>query len=98
MVFYDPARYENNHGVFLYALSTCVHCKNAKKLLQDLGVQYDHVDVDKLEQDSMNEALEEMSQYNPAETFPTIIIGGKVIVGDRDDDIRQAVAKLNASK
>ncbi len=93
MTYYDPDKYRQ--GVFLYTLSTCVHCKRAKKLLGDLGVAYDHVDVDQLSQSDMSAALSEMSQYNPAETFPTILIGGKVIVGDREDDIRQALSKLS---
>jgi hypothetical protein len=42
----------------------------------------------------MGTALSEMSKYNPAETCPTLIIGGKVIVGDREDDIRQALSRL----
>ncbi|UQZ89495.1 glutaredoxin family protein [Deltaproteobacteria bacterium Smac51] len=98
MAFYDPAKYQDKPGIFMYTLSTCVHCKNAKKLMHDLGAEYDYVDVDQLSQDEMSEALSEMSKYNPAETFPTIVIGDKVIVGDRDSDIRQAVAKLRNSK
>ena len=34
--------------VFLYALSTCGHCRNTKKLLDSHNVQYDFVDVDLL--------------------------------------------------
>ena len=92
MAYYDPDKYR--HGVFLFTLSTCVHCKRAKKLLGDLGVAFDHVDVDQLPQGDMSAALAEMSRFNPAETFPTLLIGGKVIVGDREDDIRQALSKL----
>ncbi len=92
MAFYDPDKYRK--GIFVFALSTCVHCKKAKKLLGELGAAFDHVDVDQLPQSDMSAALSEMSQYNPAETFPTMLIGGKVIVGDREDDIRQALSKL----
>ncbi len=93
MAFYDPEKYRN--GIFLYTLSTCIHCKRAKKLLGDLNMPFDHVDIDQLPQSEVRLALDEMSQYNPAETFPTMLIGGKVIVGDREDDIRQALAKLS---
>ena len=33
----------------LYALSTCVWCRRTKQLLDQLGVEYDYVDVDLLE-------------------------------------------------
>lgn len=92
MVFYDADKYQS--GIFLFTLSTCIHCKRAKKLLSDLGASFDYVDLDQLPQGDMSAALAEMSRFNPAETFPTIIIAGKVIVGDREDDIRQACTKL----
>jgi len=98
MVFYDPKKEESKSQPFLFTLSTCVHCKRAKKLLHDLNMPYNFVDVDQLSDAEMNQALEEMSEYNPAQTFPTIIGAGKVIVGDREDDIRQMVEKLQAAK
>ena len=97
MAFFDPAT-EGAPAVFVYALSTCVHCKAAKRLLGELGVEYGHVEVDRLSDDEMDACLDEMSQYNPSQSFPTLIIGGRVIVGDREEDIRQAVAKLKGSK
>ena len=97
MAFYDPAA-EGAPAVFIYALSTCVHCKAAKKLLGELGVEYGHVEVDLLAEDEMDTCLVEMSQYNPSQSFPTLIIGDKVIVGNREEDIRQAVGKLEGAK
>ena len=94
MAFYDP----NNSRIFVFALSTCVHCKRAKKLLNELGVDYDHVEVDLLSDDEMDKALKEMSKYNPGQSFPTIIYGSKVIVGDREDDIRQMAEKAQAAQ
>lgn len=98
MAFYDPNREGVKSRVFLYALSTCVHCRAAKRLLNELGTPYDHVDVDLLPPDQMQECLNEMSQYNPAQSFPTMIIGSKIVVGDMEDDIRQAVARMGAAK
>ncbi len=96
MAFYDPAA-ENAPPVFVYALSTCVHCKAAKKLLAKLGTAYGQVEVDRLAEDKMEACLAEMSRYNPAQTFPTLVIGGRVIVGCREDDIRQAVNRLKGT-
>ncbi|MDR1044239.1 MAG: glutaredoxin family protein [Candidatus Adiutrix sp.] len=95
MPFYDP---DHQSKIFLYALSTCVHCRAAKKLLAELGCEYDQVNVDQLPEAEMQACLAEMSRYNPAETFPTLIGGGKVIVGCREEDIRQLADKMKGRK
>jgi len=77
--------------VFLYALSTCGHCRAAKKLLDEKGVKYDFVDVDLLPRDELRKVLDEVSKMNPQRSFPTIIIGDKVIVGTRELEILEAL-------
>jgi len=77
--------------VFLYALSTCGHCRNAKKLLDAHNVQYDFVDVDLLPRDEMGKTIEEVRKVNPQAAFPTLIIGDKVIVGYRELEILEAL-------
>ena len=75
----------------VYALSTCSHCKAAKRLLDDCTVQYDVVNVDTLEGDERKAILEDVKKFNPKCTFPTIIIGDKVIVGFKEQDIKEAL-------
>ena len=77
--------------VFLYALSTCGHCRAAKKLLDDQGVVYDFVYVDQLSRDELKKTLEEVAKVNPQRSFPTILIGEKVIVGNREEEILEAL-------
>jgi len=77
--------------VFVYALSTCGHCRNAKKLLDTNNVKYDSVDVDLLPRDEMKKTLDEVRKVNPQAAFPTILIGDKVIVGYRELDILEAL-------
>jgi glutaredoxin-like protein NrdH len=79
------------HQVKLYALTTCGHCRNTKALLADLGVTYDVVDVDKTQGEERTAMIEEVKKYNPACTFPTLIIDDKVIVGFRKDEIEEAL-------
>jgi len=74
--------------VALYALSTCSHCKAVKKLLDRLGVDYDSVDVDLLDGETRKETLAKMRRYNPRVTFPTTIIGGEAIVGNKPQAIQ----------
>lgn len=77
--------------VFLYALSTCGHCKNTKKLLDEKNVEYEYVYVDLLSKDEMGKVLDEVRKVNPQTSFPTLLIGDKVIVGYRELEILEAL-------
>jgi glutaredoxin-like protein NrdH len=77
--------------VMIYTLSTCSHCKATKKFLTDCKVEYKFTDVDLLEGEERKAILEDVKKLNPRCSFPTIIIGDKVIVGHREDEIREAL-------
>ena len=77
--------------VKMFTLSTCSHCKAAKKLMADLGVEFEFTDVDLLEGMDKVKAVNELRKINPSCSFPTIIIGDKVIVGNRSQEIKQAL-------
>ena len=77
--------------VKIYSLSTCSHCKATKKYLDECKVQYEFEDVDKLEGEERAAVLEDVKKLNPRCSFPTIIIGDKVIVGYRIDEIKEAL-------
>ncbi|MBC7293948.1 MAG: glutaredoxin family protein [Thermoleophilia bacterium] len=77
--------------VFLYALSTCGHCRNTKKLLDENNVKYEYVDVDLLPKDEMSKVLDEVRRLNPQVAFPTLVVGDKVIVGYRELEILEAL-------
>lgn len=78
-------------NVMLYALSTCSHCRNTKRFLDDNTVDYDVVDVDLAEGNEQAALVEEVKKYNPRLTFPTLVVDDEVIVGFREDDIRKAL-------
>jgi glutaredoxin len=74
----------------LYALSTCIWCGKTKKLLADLDVGYDCIDVDLLDYEDQQEVLKEIRKFNPGGGFPTLVIDGKdCIVGFDEEKIRQ---------
>jgi glutaredoxin len=77
--------------VKIYSLSTCSHCKATKRLLSECKVEYDFTDVDLLQGEERKAILEDVRKFNPACTFPTIIIGNKVIVGFKEDEIKGAL-------
>lgn len=78
-------------NVKMYTLSTCRHCKAAKALLSGCGVAYEFTDVDLLSGPEREAMLAEVRRYNPECTFPTIIIGDRVIVGNDEAAIREAL-------
>ena len=78
--------------VMLYALSTCVWCKKTKKLLNELGVEYDYTDVDLLDGDEEEAIMETVKKYNPSRSFPTLVIDDKrAILGFNEPEIREAL-------
>jgi glutaredoxin-like protein NrdH len=77
--------------VKIYTLSTCSHCKATKILLNDCAVEYEFTDVDLLQGGERTAILEDVKRWNPRCSFPTIIIGDKVIIGYKEDEIKEAL-------
>lgn len=78
----------NQCDVKLYSLSTCIHCRDTKEFLNECGVDYSCIDVDKVGLEERRKLIEEIKQINPECAFPTIVIGDKVIVGFKKDEIK----------
>ena len=77
--------------VQIFTLSTCSHCKATKKFLNDNGISFEFVDVDLAQGEQREKILNEVVKYNPQRSFPTIIIGDRIIVGFKENDIREAL-------
>lgn len=77
--------------VKVYTLSTCSHCKATKRFLDECSVRYDFTDVDLLQGEERAAILDDVRKLNPRCSFPTVIIGDKVIVGFKEDEIREAL-------
>ena len=82
----------NAGKIILYALSTCVWCRKTKVLLNDMGVQYNFVDVDLLHDKERDDAIKAIQKWNPAGSFPTMVINdAKSIIGFKEDEIRKTL-------
>ena len=81
----------NKGQVKLYALSTCVWCKKTKQLLDQIGVEYDFVEVDLLPGDEKNKATDEVKKLNPRCSFPTLAVNEQCIVGYDEQKIKEAL-------
>jgi len=80
------------HKVLMYGLSTCVWCKKMREFLENEGVVFDIVYVDKLEGDDRAEALEEVRRWNPATSFPVVVIDSERSVnGYRPDEVKEVL-------
>ena len=75
----------------LYTLSTCVYCSATKRFLKENNIEYDYIDVDKLDGDEKDDVLSQMMKVSGSMRFPTIIIGKKVIVGFYEDKLKEAL-------
>jgi glutaredoxin-like protein NrdH len=77
--------------ITVYSLSTCSHCKAVKKFLGECTVKYEFVDVDTFQGEERKAILDDIKKFNPRCSFPTVIIGDKVIVGYKEKDIKEAL-------
>jgi glutaredoxin len=75
--------------VVLYALSTCQWCRKVKDLLKEVNIDFYYIDVD-LTGENDREIIEEIKRYNPACSFPTLILNDNdSIVGFDEEKIRE---------
>lgn len=77
--------------VRMFTLSTCSHCKAAKQFMKDHAIATLCTDVDLLTGEERKAAIEEVKKLNPACSFPTILIGGRIIVGFNEEVLREAL-------
>ena len=80
-----------NPEVKIFSLSTCSHCKATKKFIDGCTIKYEFVDVDLLQGEERKAIIEDVKKFNPRCSFPTIIIGDKVIVGFKEKEIKEAL-------
>jgi glutaredoxin len=79
------------NSVKIYSLSTCSHCKATKKFLGECGVKYEFTDIDLIEKEERKAILEDLRKFNPRCSFPTIIVGDKIIIGFKEKEIMEAL-------
>jgi glutaredoxin len=85
---------KKDHKVMIFTLSTCGWCKKTKKLLKDLDVEYEYVDIDTLSGKEREKVREELRKHNPRMSAPTVVIddGKNVIIGFNEEEVREALS------
>lgn len=77
---------------FMFALTTCRHCKKTKEYLDTNDAKYHLLYVDEFNGKDRSDLMDKVRSYNPRGSFPTIILpGGKVVVGFREQLLREAL-------
>ncbi len=81
----------SENTTLLYALSTCSHCKAARKFLNECNIDYKCIEVDALKGEERQNTIADIRKINPRCSFPTIVIKDKVIVGFQEQQIKDAL-------
>ncbi len=89
---------ENLNPVIVFSLSTCTNCKDSVKLLEKYNVPYELTDVDMLEKKEQAHLIDDLKQFSPSVSFPTIIIGETVINGYKEKEIVRTLKIQNLIK
>jgi glutaredoxin len=77
--------------ITLYALQTCSHCKDTKKLLQERDIPFRTVFVDMLVGGERSDVMRYLRSVNPSVSFPTLVVGEKTVVGFKKKEIEAAL-------
>ena len=76
----------------MYALTTCQHCKNTLRFLNEKGVEPVVIYLDEFNGSRRSDLMEKVRTYNPRGTVPVVIVpGGKVVVGYRKQLLQEAL-------
>ena len=95
----DPMLYELGMNPvsdkpIMYALTTCLHCKNTKKFLEENHYEVTVIHLDDYCDSQRSDLMEKVRKYNPRGTFPVVLMpNGKVIVGFRKLLLEEAMSK-----
>ncbi|OHD70889.1 MAG: NrdH-redoxin [Spirochaetes bacterium RBG_16_49_21] len=83
---------KNVGTIILYALSTCIWCKKARNLLDELKIDYYYTYVDLLSGEETAGVKDTIRQWNPQCSYPTLVINSEsCIVGFDEEKIRELV-------
>ncbi|MGB9715129.1 MAG: glutaredoxin family protein [Thermodesulfovibrionales bacterium] len=81
---------EQKKRVRLYSLTTCPTCKKMKNILDKHNIKYELIEVDMLDSGEQWVTSKEVKRYNPAVTYPTLVIE-EVILEPDEDAIKEAL-------
>jgi len=72
-----------------YTLSTCPYCKAFKAFMERNSIPTECIDVDLLEGDDRERALDKVDKICPGCGYPIILLGDDLIVGFNESKLRE---------
>jgi glutaredoxin-like protein NrdH len=81
---------EQKKKVRLYSLTTCPTCKRVKEFLDGYDIKYELIEVDLLDSGEQWVTSKEVKRYNPAVTYPTLVIE-EVVLGLDEESVKSAL-------
>lgn len=72
----------NNNCVTVFSKTSCIHCKNTKKIFDDIGIPYKAIELNHMETgDKVQDILLDMTK---GRTVPRVFVNGQFIGGASD--------------
>jgi len=75
----------------VFALSTCPYCRQARTFLDESGVAYEVVEVDKLTGQERADAIADVKRLSNGTSFPVIVFDEEVVIGYNKSRIQQLI-------
>jgi glutaredoxin-like protein NrdH len=80
----------DEHQVSFYGISTCIWCRKTRKFLEEHDVAFDFVYVDLVHGQEREDVKEQVRQWNPSVSFPTIVIDNERSVrGYKPEELKE---------
>ena len=70
----------------MYAISTCVWCKRAKRFLANHSVEFEYVDVDLCSIDELREIKDDILKRGGRLIYPTIVIDDRILMTNPSEE------------
>jgi len=70
------------HKVLMYAISTCIYCKRAKKWLRDQDIEYLYVDIDLCNAEDRATIRKDILARGGQLIYPVIIIDDDILINN----------------
>lgn len=80
--------------ITVYSLQTCSHCRAAKDFLARQAIPFRVILVDMLTGEARSQVLRRLKRLNPACSFPTIDVGGRIFIGFNRERLSAYLASL----
>ena len=79
----------------IFTLSTCMWCKKCKTFLNDRGIKYRYIDVDKIDPSEKSKVLAYLREnYKPERiSYPFVVCDDKYVVGYNPNKYEELIAQ-----